>query len=68
MMIIPKMVVAHHMDDLFFFLVGKLYLVQVKEAFMAFDNGWWWCCGSVIGDSVIGDDNISLKITCKILF
>jgi hypothetical protein len=32
MMIIPMMVVAHHTDDLFFFLVGKWYLVQVKEA------------------------------------
>jgi uncharacterized RDD family membrane protein YckC len=49
MMIMLTMVVAHHADDLFFFLVGKWYLVQVKEAFMAFDNGWWWCCGSVIG-------------------
>jgi hypothetical protein len=55
MMIIPTLVVAHHMDDIFFFLVGEWYLVQVKEAFMAFSSGWWWFCGSVIGDSVIGD-------------
>jgi hypothetical protein len=33
MMLLPTMVVAHHMDD---FLVGKCYLVQVKESFMAF--------------------------------
>jgi hypothetical protein len=34
MMIIPTMVVAHHTNDLFFFLVGKWYLLQVKEAFI----------------------------------
>jgi hypothetical protein len=63
MMIIPTIVVAHRLDDFFFFLVRKWYLVQVKVAIMAFDNGWWWCCGSVIGDSVIGDlDSDILKI------
>jgi hypothetical protein len=53
-MIILTMVVTHHMDDLFFFLVGKWYLVQVKEAFVAFNIGWWWGCGFVIGDLDIG--------------